>query len=109
MKTETITRREDLIIRRHILEPGEALPWHSDLCHRFSVVIRGEAIAIEYRDSKEIETISVHAGLADWDAPQLKVHRGINIGKVPYEEIIIFFIDKPGIEPQPEAKLNTSH
>jgi hypothetical protein len=103
MISETISERTDLIIRRHILEPGEALPWHSDLCHRFSVVIRGTAIAIEYRDSKEIETITVYAGLADWDAPQPKIHRAINIGKVPFEEIIIFFIDKPGIEPQPEA------
>ena len=101
MISETISQRTDLIIRRHILEPGEALPWHSDLCHRFSVVIRGEAIAIEYRDSKEIETIPVQAGLADWDAPQPKIHRAINIGKVPFEEIIIFFIDKPGMEPQP--------
>ena len=103
MISETISQRTDLVIRRHILEPGEALPWHSDLCHRFSVVIRGEAIAIEYRDSKEIETITVYAGLADWDAPQPKVHRAINIGKISFEEIIIFFIDKPGMEPQPEA------
>ena len=103
MISETISQRTDLIIRRHILEPGEALPWHSDLCHRFSVVIRGEAIAIEHRDSEEIETITVHAGLADWDAPYPKIHRAINIGKVPFEEIIIFFIDEPGMEPQPEA------
>ena len=43
MKSETITQRDDLIIRRHTLEPGEALPWHTDLCHRFTVVVRGEA------------------------------------------------------------------
>ena len=107
MISETISQRTDLIIRRHILEPGEALPWHSDLCHRFSVVIRGEAIAIECRDSKEIETITVHAGLADWDAPGPKIHRAINTGKVPFEEIVVFFIDKPGMEPQPEAQLKT--
>ncbi len=103
MKTETISQRADLLIRRHILEPGEALPWHTDLCHRFSVVIRGEALGIEYRDSREVETISVYPGMADWDAPQSKVHRGINIGKVPYEEVIIFFLSKPDMEPQPEA------
>ena len=102
MISETISQRTHVIIRRHILEPGEALPWHSDLCHRFSVVVRGEAIAIEYRDSKEIKTITVYPGLGDWDAPQRRVHRAINIGKVPYEEVIIFFIDKPDIEPQPE-------
>jgi len=104
MISETISQRTDVIIRRHILEPGETLPWHSDLCHRFSVVVRGEAIAIEYKDSKEIKTITVYPGLGDWDAPQPKVHRAINIGKVPYEEVIIFFIDKPDIEPQPEVR-----
>ncbi len=103
MKSETITQRADLIIRRHILEPGEALPWHTDLCHRFSVVVQGETLRIEYRDSEEIETFTVHPGMADWDAPQPKVHRGVNAGSVPYEEVIIFFIDEPGMEPQPEA------
>jgi hypothetical protein len=103
MISETITQRPNLIIRRHILEPGETLPWHSDACHRFSVIIRGEAIAIEYRDSEEIKTIPVYPGLAEWDAPQSKIHRAINTGKVPYEEVIIFLIDQPGIEPQPET------
>jgi hypothetical protein len=103
MKTETISQRADLLIRRHILEPGEALPWHTDLCHRFSVVVSGKALRIEYRDSGEIETFEVYPGMTDWDAPQLKVHRGINIGKVPYEEVIIFFLSKPDMEPQPEA------
>jgi hypothetical protein len=103
MVSETISQRTDLIIRRHILERGETLPWHSDLCHRFSVIVHGEAIAIEYRDSEEIKTITMHPGLAEWDVPQPKVHRAINIGKVPYEEIIIFFIYRPNMEPQPEA------
>jgi hypothetical protein len=40
--------------------------------------------------------------MADWDAPQAKVHRGINAGTVLFEEVIIFFIDKPDMEPQPE-------
>jgi hypothetical protein len=104
MKLETITEQIDLIIRRHILEPGEALPWHTDRCRRFTVVVTGEAIRIEYRDSIEMETFPVHAGLADWDDPQPKVHRGINIGSVPYEEVIIFFLDEPGMEPQPKAE-----
>lgn len=103
MKSETITDRTDLIIRRHVLGPGEALPWHTDRCHRFTVVVSGEALSIEYRDSGEVETFPVHAGLADWDAPQPRVHRGINVGTVPYEEVIIFFLDEPGLEPQPEA------
>jgi len=103
MISETISQRSDLLIRRHILAPGEALPWHSDLCHRFSVIVRGEAIAIEYRDSKEVKTITVNPGLAEWDSPQQKIHRAINIGTIPYEEIVIFFINDSDMEPQPEA------
>lgn len=103
MRSETITQRADLIIRRHILGPGEALPWHTDRCHRFTVVVRGEMLKIEYRDSDDVETFPVHAGLADWDVPQPKVHRGINVGTIPYEEVIMFFIDEPGMEPQPQA------
>src|SRR6185436_14709205 len=100
MKSETITQRDDLIIRRHILEPGDALPWHTDKCHRFTVVVRGESLKIEYRDNGEIELFSVRAGLADWDEPQPRVHRGVNAGTVPYEEVIVFFLDEPGMEPQ---------
>ena len=70
MKSETISERDDLIIRRHILEPGEALPWHTDLCHRFTVVVTGEKLHIEFRDTGQIETIPVHPGLADWDKPR---------------------------------------
>jgi hypothetical protein len=103
MKSEIITQREDLIVRRHILEPGEALPWHTDLCHRFTVVVTGEKLHIEFRDTGQIEVIPVHPGLADWDRPEARVHRGINVGTVPYEEVIVFFIDEPGMEPQPEA------
>ena len=82
MKSETISERAYLIIRRHILEPGEVLPWHTDRCHRFTVVVSGESLNIEYQDSGEVETFAVHAGMADWDAPQPRVHRGINAGSV---------------------------
>lgn len=102
MQTETITERDDLLIRRHILEPGEALPWHVDLCNRFTVVVRGERIGIEFRDTGEVLPIDVHAGMTDWDKPEPRVHRGVNIGATPYEEVIMFFLDSPGMEPQPE-------
>jgi hypothetical protein len=103
MKSETITQRDDMIIRRHVLEPGEALPWHTDLCHRFTVVVTGETLHIEFRDAGQIEVIPVHPGLTGWDKPEPRVHRGINVGSVPYEEVIVFFIEEPGKEPQPEA------
>lgn len=102
MQMEVITQRDDLLIRRHILEPGEALPWHVDLCHRFTVVVRGERLNIEFREDGEMIDIPVHAGLADWDVPEPRVHRGINAGSTTYEEVIMFFLDTPGLDPQPE-------
>ncbi|MFN8490772.1 MAG: hypothetical protein U0350_24485 [Caldilineaceae bacterium] len=104
MKTEIISQRKDILIRRHILAPGEALPWHTDLCQRFSVTIRGDSLRIEYRDSGEGETIPIYPGLADWDQPEAKVHRGLNNGQVPYEEVVIFFLNTPNMEPQPPAE-----
>jgi hypothetical protein len=101
LQLETITQRADLIIRRHILEPMEALLWHTDRRHRFTVVVRGEALRI--RDSDEVETLAVHLGFVDWDVPQPKIDCGINSGTVPYEEVIIFFIEEHGMEPQPDA------
>lgn len=54
MKTETITARSDLLIRRLVLEPGEAMPWHTDSCERFTVVVRGEALCIEFRAGERV-------------------------------------------------------
>jgi hypothetical protein len=101
MQFEVITQRDDLLIRRQILQPGEALPWHVDLCHRFTVVVRGEQIRIEFRESGETLTLDVHPGLADWDAPEPQVHRGVNIGTTVYEEVVTFYLDPPNIDPQP--------
>ena len=103
MKKEILSKkRYNTLIRRLILEPGEAMPWHTDACHRYSVVIRGEALGIEFRDSGEVESFPVHPGLAGWDEPESRVHRGVNVGSVPYEEVVIFFLDDPDMEPQPE-------
>ena len=101
MKTELITRRPDLLVRRIVLAPGEAMPWHRDACHRFSVVVRGDLLAIEYRDSDERIEVPVHAGMADWDEPHDREHRAVNIGVVPYEEVVMFFLDPSDSDPQP--------
>src|SRR5262245_4331036 len=102
MQTQTITKRADLLVRRLILEPGEAMPWHRDTCHRFSVVVRGDELSIEMRDTGERKTFAVHPGLAEWDRPQPRVHRGVNSGTSTYEEVVLFFLDPPAIDPQPE-------
>jgi hypothetical protein len=40
--------------------------------------------------------------MADWGKPEARVHRGVNTGTTPYEEVVMFFLHAPGIDPQPE-------
>jgi hypothetical protein len=102
MHAEIITKRDDLVIRRLVLEPGEAMPWHTDACNRFSVVVRGEHLRIEFRDTGEQVTVAVHPGMAGWDRPTARIHRAVNVGTTPYEEVVLFFPETSGIDPQPE-------
>jgi hypothetical protein len=104
MLQETLSRRGTTLVRRLVLEPGETTAWHSDPYHRFTVVVRGDALAIEYRDTSEVQRIAVSSGLADWDAPTERVHRGVNVGNTTYEEIAMFFLDRPDDIPQPTAE-----
>ena len=105
MRSETLTQRDDLVIRRHILEPGETTPWHIDACHRFSVLVSGNGLTLEYRDTGElVEITPIHPGLTGWDEPQPRVHRAVNTGSATYEEVIVFFRDTPQVEPQPEQR-----
>ncbi len=104
MIAETISQRGTTLVRRLILEPGMATPWHVDPFHRISVVVRGETLAIEYRDGRKPDRVEVFAGEADWDAPTEQVHRAVNVGRATYEEVTIFFLDRPDAIPQPIAK-----
>jgi hypothetical protein len=104
MKVELITRREDLVIRRLVLEPGEAMFWHKDNCHRFTVVVRGSRLAIEFRDSSKIVEVVVSPGAADWDTPEEGVHRAINTGTETYEEVVTFYRTSSEVDPQPIAE-----
>ena len=104
MRSEELTKRDDMVIRRHILEPGETTPWHIDACHRFSVLVQGSGLTLEFRDSGERVPIEAYPGLTGWDAPESRVHRAINTGPTTYEEVIVFLLDRPGLEPQPEQR-----
>ena len=104
MTEETIKQRGTTLVRRLILEPGEATPWHIDPFDRVTVVLRGEALTIEYRDGARSERFEVHPGQSDWDEPTERVHRAINVGATPYEEVAIFFLDRPESIPQPRAE-----
>ena len=102
MQAEVITRRDDLMIRRLVLEPGEAMPWYTDACHRFSVIVRGQQLTLEFRDTGERIGVAVHPGMVGWDEPEARVHRAVNTGSTTCEEVVTFFLSAPGIAPQPE-------
>ena len=101
MKVEIITERNDLVIRRMVLDPGEAMFWHKDNCNRFSVVVRGSRLRIEFERSKQILDLDVFPGMADWDVPEQRVHRAINTGSDTYEEVVTFYRSSSEVDPQP--------
>jgi hypothetical protein len=53
------------------------------------------------RDGGESDRFEVSPGQAGWDEPTDRVHRGVNVGEQPYEEIAIFFLDHPDAVAQP--------
>jgi len=101
MPEEVLFRRHTTLVRRLSLTPGEAMPWHRDPFHRVTVVLQGDALAIEYRGGSPLQHIPVRPGQVDWDEPTDRVHRGVNVGDRPYEEVTIFFLDRPEAVPQP--------
>ena len=103
MRSEVISLSDNILVRRMVLEPGEAMPWHTDACRRFSVVVRGEKLDIQFRQSGERLSVDVNPGLADWDEPEERPHRAVNSGSGPYEEVVVFLLTHPGMNPQPEA------
>ena len=104
MAEEELIRRGTVLVRRLRLEPGEAMPWHRDPFHRVSVVLAGEALAIEARDGTELARVEVRPGQVDWDEPRDRIHRGVNVGAQPYEEVTVFLLDRPDAVPQPAAE-----
>lgn len=101
MDEEVLFQRGTTLVRRMRLAPGEAMPWHRDPYHRVTVVLHGDALGIESREGGEIQRIAITPGQVDWDEPTDRVHRGVNIGEQTYEEVTIFFLDRPGAVHQP--------
>ena len=62
MTEEKLSQRGKAVVRRLILEPGEAMAWHRDPFHRMTVVVRGEALEIQFRDGGEPVRVPVSAG-----------------------------------------------
>ena len=103
MLDKVLHRRGTTLVRRLNLAPGEATPWHRDPFHRVTVIVTGDVLAIEYQDGGKLDRLEVVAGQADWDEPTDRVHRAVNIGEQVYEEITVFFLDRPDAVPQPNG------
>lgn len=103
MFEKLLYHRGTTLVRRLRLAPGEATPWHRDPYQRVTVVLSGDALAIQYRDSGELHPVAITPGQADWDEPGDRVHRAVNVGTESYEEIAVFFLDRPNAVPQPDA------
>ena len=103
MIDEVIFRRGNVLVRRQRIEPGEALPWHTDPFHRVAVVLGGDVLLIEFRGGRRPQRVELRPGLATWDEPTKEVHRAVNVGSQAYEEITVFFLDHPEAIPQPPA------
>jgi quercetin dioxygenase-like cupin family protein len=100
---EVLHHRGTTLVRRQRLAPGEATPWHRDPHPRVSIVLRGESLAIEFRDGAPPEPQSLRPGQCDWEEPCLRVHRAVNTGSGDYEEVTVFLLAAPDADPQPRT------
>ncbi len=99
---QVLHHRGNYLVRRQRLAPGEATAWHYDPFHRVTVVLSGDLMKIEFRDGGETQPWKITAGEVDWVEPSDRVHRAVNVGKEVFEEVVIFFLDRPDAVPQPE-------
>jgi quercetin dioxygenase-like cupin family protein len=83
------------------LMPGESTPWHRDPFVRVTTVLSGDVLAVEFRDGNPVEHVRLTAGQTSFEDPVERVHRAVNAGRTPYEEVSVFFLDRPDAEPQP--------
>ena len=104
MTDEILLQRGTTLVRRLRLEPDEAMPWHHDPFHRVTVILSGNALAIEFRDGEANQSFAIKPGQVDWDEPTERVHRGVNVGDHPYEEITVFFLNHSDDIPQPRGE-----
>jgi hypothetical protein len=101
MTDEIVFHHGTTMVRRLRLALGEALPWHRDPFQRVAVVLGGDPLSIEYGDGGESHRVEVTPGQVDWEKPSARVHRAVNVGTQPYEQVTVFLLDHPDAVPQP--------
>ena len=102
MSVTNVEQRGTTLVRRMRLLPGESTPWHRDPFVRVTTVISGAMLAIEFRDGSPVEHVRVTPGQTSFEEPVQRVHRAVNAGSVPYEEVSVFFLDRADSVPQPD-------
>jgi quercetin dioxygenase-like cupin family protein len=101
MTDEVVIHHGTTMVRRLRLAPGEAMPWHRDPFQRVAVVLGGDCLSIEYRDGGESLRVEITPGQVEWEEPSARVHRAVNVGKRPYEQVTVFLLDRLDAVPQP--------
>ena len=104
MTDEILFQHGTTMVRRLRLAPGEAMPWHRDPFQRVAVVLKGDLLLIEYRDGGESQRIQMMPGQVEWEEPSARVHRAVNVGKQPYEQVTVFLLDRPDAVAQPNEE-----
>jgi len=104
MKDEELFRHGTTAVRHLTLNPGEAMAWHRDPYPRVAVVLEGDLLEIEFRDSDEHLRVEIHPGQTDWEEPSSRVHRAVNVGQKTYQQITIYLLDRPEAVPQPHEE-----
>jgi hypothetical protein len=104
MTDEIVLHHGTTMVRRLRLAPGEAMLWHRDPFQRVAVILKGDLLSIEYRDGVESQCVEITPGQVEWEEPTARVHRAVNVGKQPYEQVTVFLLDGPNAVPQPSEE-----
>lgn len=98
---EILFQHGTTMVRRLRLAPGEAMPWHRDPFQRVAVILKGDLLSVEFRDGGESQRVEVTPGQVEWEEPSARVHRAVNVGKQPYDQVTVFWLDRPDAVAQP--------
>ena len=101
MTDEALFQHGTTLVRRLRLAPGEAMPWHRDPMRRVAIILSGDTLLIEFRDGGESQRVAVTPGQVEWEEPSTRVHRAVNVGMQPHEQVTVFLLDRPGAVAQP--------
>ncbi len=70
---QLIHYRGNILVWRIQLAPGQVTRWHRDPFHRVTVVLKGDLLAIEFRDGGETAQWKIIVGEVDWSEPSDRV------------------------------------